>query len=231
MNVELKERIKAIQKIFIAHYEAGKGMANASIGLEREVFVRELLKKIYPNGYRFSSGDIVDRTGNRTGQVDLALEFPHEPTFPSPVGDERLMIAESVIVAFEIKSSWNQLGEVKTKCEKVNNLDRALNWVLRSTDKECDPRFPTEVLEINERIPLIAVFYSGPTNLETVTEAYNDLREHIDRPTAILTLDRGHFVYRATEMTGEDGIFAMLCLVTELSNKIASSLSSLTAYL
>ena len=230
MNKLLKERIAAIQKIAIAHYEAGAGMANAAIGAEREVFVRELMQKIFPNAYRFSSGEIIDRDGERSGQVDLVLEFPHEPTFPSPVANERLMLAESVIVAFEIKSGWGQLDEVVTKTKKVNSLSRDVKWIMSSDDDEGDPRFSTEALELAKRIPLIGVFYKGPVKFDTVKDAYHKINA-TERPTALLTLNNGHFIYNGTELTGVNGVFGMLCLVTELSNKIALSKSSIGVYL
>lgn len=230
MHELLKERITAIQKIAVAHYEAGAGMANAAIGAEREVFVHELLQKIFPNAYRFSSGEIIDRKGARSGQVDLALEFPNEPTFPSPVADERLMFAESVIVAFEIKSGWNQLNEVVTKMKMVNSLSRDVKWGMTSDDEEGDPRFPTDALELNKRIPLIGVFYDGPVHYDTVKNAYLKIDDG-ERPTALLTLNNGHFIYNDTEFTGVDGIFALLCLVSEVSNKIVYSNSSIGVYL
>ena len=63
MHTQLKHRLDAILKIAQTHHEAGAGMSNSTIGSEREVFVGELLSKIFPNAYRFSSGDIIDARG------------------------------------------------------------------------------------------------------------------------------------------------------------------------
>jgi hypothetical protein len=230
MHHLLKERIAAIQKIAIAHYEAGAGMANAAIGAEREVFVQELMQKIFPNAYRFSSGEIIDRNSQRSGQVDLALEFPNEPTFPSPVANERLMFAESVIVVFEIKSSWRQIDQVISKTKMVKALYRDIKWTMSLDDNEGDPRFPADALELEKRIPVIGVFYNGPVNYDTVKDTYHKLGAN-EQPTALLTLDHGHFIYNGTELTGPDGVFGMLCLLSEMANKTAISNSSIAVYL
>ena len=155
MHTQLKQRLESIQKIAQAHYEAGIAMSNSTIGSEREVFVKEILSKIFPNAYRFSSGDIIDSTGQSAGQVDLVLEFPFEPTFPSPVGDQRLCLAESAICAFEIKSTypqqWDQLVE---KVRKVNALTRKLDWDMMQGERD-GQRISIQSLDVEHRIPII----------------------------------------------------------------------------
>ena len=120
MIKQLEDRLNAIKKIAFAHYEAGVELSSHSKGREREVFVSEFLSKVFPNGYRFSSGDIVDLKGSTAGQVDLVLEFPYEPSFPMPWGEERLILSHSVIAALEIKSSIDQWQEVLIKSDSIS---------------------------------------------------------------------------------------------------------------
>jgi len=230
MHIQLKQRLEAIQKIAQAHYEAGIAMSNSTIGSEREVFVRELLSKILPNAYRFSSGDIIDSTGQTAGQVDLVLEFPYEPTFPSPVGDQRLILAESAICAFEIKSTyyqqWDQLIE---KVRRVNSLTRQLDWDMIQSERD-GQTILIENLDVEHRIPIIGVFYKGPENIQTLVDRINSLPD-TDRPTALLTLDKGFFIYGATQLSGAEGLLGMIALLSHLSTQVASARSSVEKYI
>ncbi|WP_373867562.1 DUF6602 domain-containing protein [Shewanella xiamenensis] len=51
-------------------------MTNATKGSEREFLVDLFLSNVLPNQYRFGSGDITDQKSNRSGQVDIVVEFP-----------------------------------------------------------------------------------------------------------------------------------------------------------
>jgi hypothetical protein len=229
MNPKLKQRLEALLKIAQAHYEAGRSMSNNTIGTEREIFVKELLSKIFPNSYRFSSGDIIDSDDHSAGQVDLVLEFPYEPTFPSPVGGERLILAESAICAFEIKSTypqqWDQLVE---KIKKINELSRTLAWNTIQGDGGTQKILIDHLDE--HKIPTIGVFYKGPENIETLVDRINTL-SLADRPTAILTLDKGFFVYGKIHLSGAEGVLGLVALLSHLSTQIASARSSIDKYI
>lgn len=230
MHTQLKQRLEAIQKIAQAHYEAGIAMSNSTVGSEREVFVKEVLSKIFPNAYRFSSGDIIDSAGQSAGQVDLVLEFPFEPTFPSPVGDQRLCLAESAICAFEIKSTYpQQWGQLVEKIRKVNTLTRQLDWDMMQGERG-DQIISIQSLDVEHRIPIIGVFYNGPENILTLVSRINELPD-ADRPTALLTLDKGFFIYGAVQLSGTEGLLGMISLLTHLSTQFASARSSVEKYI
>ena len=230
MHTQLKQRLEAIGKSAQAHYEAGISMSNNTIGSEREVFVKEFLSKIFPNGYRFSSGDIIDFTGQSTGQVDLVLEFPFEPTFPSLLGDQRLCLAESAICAFEIKSTypqqWNQLVE---KIRKVKALTRQLDWDMMQGERD-GQRISVRNLDVENKIPTIGVFYKGPENIETLVDRISTLSA-ADCPTALFTLDKGFFIFGEVKLSGAEGFLGMISLLSHLSTQFASARSSVEKYI
>lgn len=213
-NKNLESRLNSILKIANAHYEAGYGMSNSSIGSEREFFVTELLGKIFPNSYRFSSGDIVDIDGNSSGQVDLILEFPHEPSFPSPVGDKRLVLAETAICSFEIKSSISQWGEAIKKTKSINSVKRSLDFFITSTFE--DGKVDVTGDDIKEKIPTIVVFYKGPPEISTLKCKFQSLPE-AERPSAIFTLDKGFFIYKEVMFEGADGLLGLITLIARLA--------------
>jgi len=235
MHPELISRIEGMRNIAMAHHKAGCGMANAVIGNERENFIKYLLSKIFPNSYRFSSGEIIDISGKRSGQVDVVMEYPYEPSFPSPAGDERLLIAESVIIAFEVKSSDSQMSEVIDKSRLINNLYRNLNIHMWYGDDEGDQAFPKEHLDIKHKIPNIAVFYKGPVKSETFFNKYSEMNVD-ERPTAMIALDSGYFIFGSNDgniitFQGIDGIYALICLICEISNRIAGAQTAVSIYL
>ena len=96
----------------MAQHRGGVGMPNAVIGNERETFLREFLQEVFPSHFRFTGGAICDHTGRISGQVDIAVEYPFPPSFPMPGSSERLVLAESVLAAIEVKSDlvgqWDQ---------------------------------------------------------------------------------------------------------------------------
>ena len=100
-------------------------MSPASKGFERELFVSGLLSQVFPSHYRFASGDIVDRQGQSSGQVDIVLEYPSGFSFPVYPDGPRLFLAESVACVIEVKSNLSsQWEQVLQKVSKVAELKR-----------------------------------------------------------------------------------------------------------
>jgi hypothetical protein len=112
----LKLRLDGIRQILLAHHVAGSGFPSSSKGAEREVLVREFLAKVFPPPYRFGSGAIVDSTGAQSGQLDVVVEFPFLPSFPTTGAPDRLYLVESVGAAIEVKSNlqtqWHQVRKI-----------------------------------------------------------------------------------------------------------------------
>ena len=123
-NEHLASRIESIFTTLQSGYDSGISMSSASKGMERELFVTNLLKEIYPPHFRFSSGDITDSSNRKSGQVDIVLEHAHGFSFPMLPGGPRLFLAESVASVIEVKSNlsgqWNEVCETAKKVKDLN---------------------------------------------------------------------------------------------------------------
>lgn len=182
MNV-LDNRLDGILTSVFAQYESGRGMSSAAQGRERELFVNEVLSRVFPPHFRFSDGDIVDKTGKKSGQIDIALEKPHGYSFPSSQGGPRLFLAENVAAVIEVKSNlqskWKEVLDSSAKVSKLHrSYSNELLWSallqLESGNVKIDEK--TDVKKIKEgllaaaqkkenqgvpRIPYYAVGYEG----------------------------------------------------------------------
>lgn len=179
MNPMLERRIDAMFGMLTQVDAAGMAMSASSRGTEREIFVRGFLQQVFPAHFRFSSGDITDGYGKRSGQVDVVVENPSGFSFPVAPDGPRLFLAETVAVAVEIKSDLkSQWAEVLATAKGIRKLRRhsarqahdglvEIASMLRSRggfDGQIGAwlkgrRTPDDAL--GERIPVIAVGYRG----------------------------------------------------------------------
>lgn len=124
-NEHLSSRISSIFNSLEVGFEAGATMSSASKGVERELIVSTLFREIFPPHFRFSSGDITDSNNQKSGQVDIVLEYAHGFSFPMLSGGPRLFLSENVAAVIEVKSDvagqWDEVCETATK---VKNLER-----------------------------------------------------------------------------------------------------------
>lgn len=81
--------------------------------------MREFLGQVFPPSFRFGIRAIVDATGETSGQLDVVVEFPFLPSFPTPGAAERLYLADSAALVIEVKSDlsgqWSQIRECAFK--------------------------------------------------------------------------------------------------------------------
>lgn len=123
-NKFIKMRLAGIQQQLMGTFQASRLMSSSTKGSEREFFVDLFLSNVLPIPYRFGSGDITDTYSNKSGQIDVVVENPFLPSFPT-LGSKnsRLYLVEGVSCAIEVKSNLqNQWNEVRKTLEKVKNL-------------------------------------------------------------------------------------------------------------
>jgi hypothetical protein len=144
-------RLRSILDVLNAGHRGGAGMANASIGRERELFINMVLGNIISQPFRIGSGEIVDRNDVLSGQTDIVIEYANTLSFPSIYPhSERLYLAESVCAVVEVKSNISvQWSEVVRKAGAVAGL-------VRHTGATFHQGSPPP-----EKIPVFAVGYAG----------------------------------------------------------------------
>lgn len=139
----LKQRLAGLRHILLAHHEAGALLPSATKGSERETVVRDLLEKCLPPTFRIGRGAITDVEGSMSGQIDVVVEYPFLPSFPTPGADDRLYLADSTALALEIKSNlesqWEQVGDTAAQVAPLKRKwlspVRSMRYEARSTER------------------------------------------------------------------------------------------------
>lgn len=151
----------------LAAHAAGTQLSNTSKGDEREIFVSQFLQKIFPSKHRVGCGDIVDRGGLQSGQVDIVLEVESSPSFPVPIGDgPRIYLAEGVGAVIEVKSNLEkQWAEVVATTQKVKALAPH-----RKPLQKRGGLVTSKPFEDNSPLPVFAVGFDGWTQLTTLKQ-------------------------------------------------------------
>ena len=154
-------------------------MSSATKGGEREDFINKFLAEMMPLPYRFGEGDITDIKGEKSGQVEIVVEYPFLPSLPMIGGVSRLYLSEGVAAVIEVKSSIDsQWEDVKKTAAAVKKLSREFGATISMGDA------PTP------RIPVFAVGYTGWNQMETLKSKLDEEKD-VD---GILVIDSGLFI-------------------------------------
>ena len=169
----IEQRMAGFYQILSGARNSGSGLSSATKGNEREFFLTSFMQSIFPQTYRFGTGDIIDSTGLRSGQIDVVAEYPFLPSFPVFGKDSpRLYLADGVALVLEIKSNLvNQWDEVVSTCNQLQELSRDV----KSSGYGALP---------GKKIPLIAVGFNGWKTKETILDKLN--QSNVD---AILSIE------------------------------------------
>lgn len=211
-NKHIFERLSGIQQQLIGLHRGGATLSSATKGGEREDLINKYLGGIMPPPYRFGDGDITDNNGERSGQVEIVVEYPFLPSLPMVGGSSRLYLAEGVAAVIEVKSSIDsQWDDVKKTAVAVKKLKRdfGATFAMGGTPQE--------------KIPFFAVGYTGWKEVETVKSKLSD---DVD---GILIIDSGIFV--SNQAFGEiiaPGPWALWGLI-QCIHSAASTLKAATA--
>jgi|SanBayMetagenome_1026888.scaffolds.fasta_scaffold12799_2 hypothetical protein len=219
-NPYLEQRLLGIQQALMAQHTGGKSLPNASIGSERETFLREFLQKLFPAHRRFATGSITDAQGLISGQVDIVVEYPFIPSFPMPgTTDERLFLAESVAMVIEVKSDLSsQWKEVCNTVGKVKALRRDLNPVMTFG----------ETVEATI-IPCVAVGYTGYQTLEGLKKRLSNTPEQ-QRPDGVLVINPGIFFGFGLSATRTLALYTLCIVINSTLTNLGFATPNLLAY-
>jgi hypothetical protein len=210
-NRHITKRLEAMLSLLLNAHGGGGTMSAASKGTERELFVNSFLSQVFPTHFRFGTGDITDSEENKSGQIDIVIEYPNLYSFPIWQSAPRLYLAEGVAVAIEVKSDLSsQWGEAEATAKKTKLLKRRFeDYRMRELadryDALGDPQSKLRAYELREaalrlnappeEIPLFVVGYTGWANVETLSKRLNS--SQVD---AVLQLDNQFFVARGKDI-------------------------------
>jgi hypothetical protein len=211
-NPYIYERLAGMQKILMGVHQASSPMSSAAKGSERAAFIDQFLGEVFPTMFRFGTGDATDAQGNKSGQLDVVIEYPFAPSLPAVgMAKSRLYLAEGIAAVLEIKSNVaSQWDEVVSTAEKLAPLRKKLF----AHSYVGTPPF--------EQIPFFAVGYTGWKDIETVKEKIT-MTPGI---SGILVIDPGIFVTGDKYWgMGAVGPWALWLLISTL-HVVTSSLKS-----
>lgn len=218
-NALLLQRLDGIRQILMAHHAAGNPLPSAARGDEREVVVREFLAKVFPSAFRFGTGAVTDSTGSISGQLDVVVEWPFFPSFPTPGGTERLYLAESVAFIVEVKSNlaaqWNQ---IQASVEKLRPIVRQWKGHLAVGDNGLEHHAAT-----GSRIPYIAVGFEGFKSRKALRERLESTPENA-RPDCALVIESGAYAgpqYR-TQGIGSPGLLGLCIDMSHFATNVSA---------
>ena len=209
VNQIVIDRLKGIHSMLKAVHQSSSGLSTATIGQERAVFIDEFLSGVLPAPFRFGTGDATDRSGKRSGQLDVVVENPFCPSLPIVGGGQiRLYLSEAVAAVIEVKSNiekqWPQVLETASKLEPLRRELRGHSYVGRK---------PTE------RIPFFAVGYEGWKKTDTLKAKLAE--GTID---GILVIDPGVFVsnchFGDILSSGEAALWGFISCLHEATNSL-----------
>jgi hypothetical protein len=228
LQPQLAQRIEGIRKILMAHHAASTPMAGASKGAEREVLIREFLGKVFPPPFRFGSGTIIDWEGRQSGQLDVVVEFPFLPSFPTPGSDERLYLAESVAFVMEVKSDLAaQWDQVQTTTGKVLPLQRKWKGHIAIGEGADVERMPPSL----SRIPSVVVGYKGQASVAALVKRLERTPEK-KRPDAAFVVESGAYTSPLTghSGTGAEGLFELAGDLAYFARNVLTAAPDSAAY-
>jgi hypothetical protein len=211
-NQYVLQRVQGIQAALLAGHQSGVPLSASSRGAERQAFIHHFLEKVLPPAFRFGSGDATDTNGNRSGQLDVVIEYPFAPALPVVPGDTRLYLAEGVAAVVEVKSNAaNQWHEAERTAAQLAPLRRSF-W----------GQF-TMGFSPSETIPLFVAGYTGWKTLETVRQK---VEENSDI-AGVLVIDHGLFVsshaYGGLEAQGPWALWGLISTLHRITTGLASA--------
>lgn len=120
----LLDYFKAKSKNLLDIFELSKQQnASSNLGKNRENFVKDFLTIVLPARLKnIYDGEVIDKDGNKTGQLDLIIIRDDAPCID--YGGSNSYLVEGVFAVIEIKSNLDKakLNEAKNTLKKVSEL-------------------------------------------------------------------------------------------------------------
>jgi hypothetical protein len=168
----------------------------SSKGAVVETELRRILAEHLPRGLDVGQGEVIDRSGTRTGQVDLIITNEHQPFRWAP-DEPGIHIIEGVCAAGELKASLGstELSDVIAKGVRFKRLR------LRAHQgATVQGRYTSDLARFYESPPFIAIGIESSVAPQTMLDRLADM-DQVPSPDdqgspqdpvdAIFLLDRG----------------------------------------
>jgi hypothetical protein len=150
--------------------------------------LQDFLSLYFPFPYRTAKGGILDHTNRRSASVDCVLVNPEHPYIINHRKKFKIILADGVDAAIEVKPDISKTGELDRGLEQglsVKELRRARTSILLKD------RYPQEVVERSLRVPYFIFAMRAKKNIrDTATEILAFYKERgirrLDQADAII---------------------------------------------
>ena len=194
-------------------------MSTATSGQERAAFVDDFLAQAFPSPNRIGTGDATDAQGNRSGQLDVVIEYPVIPSVPLGGSPARLYLAEGVAAVVEVKSNcaaqWSQaLGTAA----QLATVKRSYGATLSYGGPPASD------------IPLFVAAYEG-WNQESTVAAKLAAAQGVE---GVLIVDPGIFLssprFGGMKATGPLALWGLVCCLHRATSSLISAATNPASY-
>jgi len=167
-------------------------------GLAREGVVKEFLKQNLPSVIDYKTGEIIDETDNRSGQIDIVLQSALAPRVYL-YEDMQLSFANATLGIIEVKSTLST-GDMT----KSNHLKSALDTFAKVKSLKRSQLVSGTVGKVkitHPNTPCFLFAYAGPEK-KTLLKKYgeyakaNYLQPDQFAPDVTVVLDKGYYICR-----------------------------------
>ena len=217
-NPYLIDRLLAVQDQVLTAYAKLDPKAPGHVAELRQVLIAHFLRPLFSAHRRFTAGRITDATGLLTEQLDLIMEHGFMPSFPLHDDINRLVLAEAVALVIEVA---DQPGEDDASLREVFSHIKQLSRDIKPTIQfQGAPA---------ERVPVMAVFFQGPEELEDLQRWWMAIPE-AERPDAVCVLSSGCFLGFGLEADGALGLYSVCLTINHMLTLLNFSAPDLAVY-
>jgi hypothetical protein len=214
MNIQLQERLIGIMNLLRSVHTGGTKLSSCTKGTEREFFINTVLGNIIAPPFRIGTGDIIDASGQNSGQSDIVIEYTNSISFPLVSANmPRLYLAEGVCAVVEVKSDLNnQWDEVVASYNKLKQLRRS--YLAKIT-----------IGQLPLHVPYFVIGYKGWKNIETLQKKRNE--QNID---GIFIIEPGLYTSQNFKTTQALALYAFLMDIQKLTGTMVGTIPNYNAY-
>jgi hypothetical protein len=217
-NPYIIDRLLAVQDQVLGAYAKLDRKDPGHVTDLRLVLIEQFLQPLFSAHRRFTAGRITDAAGVLTEQLDLIIEHGFMPSFPLHDGASRLVLAEAVALVIEV-------------ADQPGNEDASLREVfshIRQLSRNIKPTVQFQGAP-SERVPVMAVFFQGPDDLEDLKRWWLAIPE-TERPDAVCVMSSGCFLGFGLESDGALGLYSMCLTINHMLTLLNFAAPDLAVY-
>jgi hypothetical protein len=217
-NPYIIDRLLAVQDQVLGAYAKLDRKDPGHVTDLRLVLIEQFLRPLFSAHRRFTAGRITDAAGVLTEQLDLIIEHGFMPSFPLHDGASRLVLAEAVALVIEV-------------ADQPGNEDASLREVfshIRQLSRNIKPTVQFQGAP-SERVPVMAVFFQGPDDLEDLKRWWLAIPE-TERPDAVCVMSSGCFLGFGLESDGALGLYSMCLTINHMLTLLNFAAPDLAVY-